>query len=86
LLTLLSVCGGAIGLWVLSVLAFKTANALLSPVLPMLILLTNFSSLSLVKFWREERKAKQRTRELALAQEAIIESMASLTERRMSSR
>ncbi|RPI66538.1 MAG: CHASE2 domain-containing protein, partial [Geobacteraceae bacterium] len=82
LLTLLSVCGGTIGLWTLSVLAFKTASVLLSPVLPILVLLTNFSSLSLVKFWREERKAKQRTRELALAQEAIIESMASLTETR----
>jgi adenylate cyclase len=82
LLTLLSVCGGTLGLWTLSVLAFKTASVLLSPVLPILVLLTNFSSLSLVKFWREERKAKQRTRELALAQEAIIESMASLTETR----
>ena len=82
LLTLLSVCGGAISLWTLSVLAFKTASVLLSPVLPILVLLTNFSSLSLLKFWREERKAKQRTRELALAQEAIIQSMASLTETR----
>jgi len=82
LLTLLSVCGGAIGLWTLSVLAIKTASVLLSPVLPILVLLTNFSSLSLLKFWREERKTKQRTRELALAQEAIIESMASLAETR----
>ena len=82
LLTLLSVCGGTLGLWTLSVLAFKTASVLLSPVLPILVLLTNFSSLSLLKFWREERKTKQRTRELALAQEAIIESMASLTETR----
>jgi adenylate cyclase len=82
LLTLLSVCGGTIGLWTLSVLAFKTASVLLSPILPILVLLTNFSSLSLVKFWREERKTKRRTRELALAQEAIIESMASLTETR----
>jgi response regulator RpfG family c-di-GMP phosphodiesterase len=47
-----------------------------------LVLLANFSSLSLLKFWREERKAKERTRQLALAQEAIIESMASLTETR----
>jgi adenylate cyclase len=82
LLTLLSVCGGTVGLWTLSVLAFKTGSILLSPVLPILVLLTNFSSLSLVKFWREESKSKQRTRELALAQEAIIESMASLTETR----
>jgi len=82
LFTLLSVCGGTIGLWTLSVLAFKTASVLLSPVLPVSVLLTNFSSLSLLKFWREERKTKQRTRELALAQEAIIESMASLTETR----
>ncbi len=82
LLTFLFACGGAIGLWTSSVLAFRTASVLVSPVLPIFVLLTNFSSLSLVKFWREERKAKQRTRELALAQEAIIESMASLTETR----
>jgi HD-GYP domain-containing protein (c-di-GMP phosphodiesterase class II)/CHASE2 domain-containing sensor protein len=82
LLTLLSVCGGTIGLWTFSVLAFKTWSVLLSPALPILVLLTDFSTLSLAKFWREERKAKQRTRELALAQEAIIESMASLTETR----
>jgi len=82
LLTLLSVCGGAVGLWALSVLAFKSASILLSPVLPVLVLLANFSSLSLLKFWREERKTRQRTRELALAQEAIIQSMASLTETR----
>jgi CHASE2 domain-containing sensor protein len=82
LLTLLSVCGGAVGLWALSVLAFRSASILLSPVLPVLVLLANFSSLSLLKFWSEERKTRQRTRELALAQEAIIQSMASLTETR----
>ena len=82
LLTLLTVCGGTIGLCALSVLSFRTTNALLSPVLPVLALLTNFSSLSLFNFWREERKSKQRTRELALAQEAIIQSMAALTETR----
>ena len=82
LLTFLFACGGAIGLWSSSVLAFRAANVLLSPILPILVLLTNFSSLSLLKFWREERKAKHRTRQLALAQEAIIESMASLTETR----
>ncbi len=82
LLTFLVASGGVIGLWTSSVLAFKTANLLLSPVLPILVLVTNFSSLTLLKFWREERKAKRRTRQLALAQEAIIESMASLTETR----
>jgi len=82
LLTFLFTCGGAIALWTSSVLAFKTANVLLSPVLPIMVLLTNFSSLSLLKFWREERKAKERASQLALAQEAIIESMASLTETR----
>jgi adenylate cyclase len=82
LLTFLVTCGGVLGLWTSSVLAFKTANVLLSPGLPILVLLANFSSLSLLKFWREERKAKERTRQLALAQEAIIESMASLTETR----
>lgn len=80
--TLLTVCGGAIGLWALCALAFRTAALLLSPVLALLVLVANFSSMSLFKFWLEERKARQRTRELALAQEAIIESMASLTETR----
>jgi adenylate cyclase len=82
LMTLLSICGGTTGLWTLSVLVFRRANVLLSPALPMVVLLINFSFLSLLKFWREERKSKQRTHELALAQEAIIESMASLTETR----
>jgi hypothetical protein len=36
---------------------------------------TGERSNSLTKFRREERKTKQRTRELALAQEAIIESL-----------
>ncbi|MGE5839591.1 MAG: CHASE2 domain-containing protein [Deltaproteobacteria bacterium] len=82
LLALLSVCGGTIGLCALSILSFRTTSTLLSPVLPIMVLFTNFSSLSLLKFWREERKSKERTRELALAQEAIIQSMASLTETR----
>jgi CHASE2 domain-containing sensor protein len=82
LLTFLSAGGGVAGLWAFAVLAFKTSAVLLSPVLSILVLLTNFASLSLLNFWLEERKARQRARELALAQEAIIESMASLTETR----
>jgi putative two-component system response regulator len=51
-------------------------------VLPLLILLCNFSLITLIKFWREERRVRERTRELAMAQEATIESMSSLTETR----
>ena len=53
----------------------------LSPILPLVVLTANFLGLTLMRFWRAERKARERTREL-LAQEAIIESMASLTETR----
>jgi response regulator RpfG family c-di-GMP phosphodiesterase len=73
---------GAGILWGGSVWAFASGRVLLSPVLPLLVLVGEFSGLSLLRFWSEERRARERARELALAQEAIIECMASLTETR----
>jgi len=42
----------------------------------------NFSILTFFKFWQEEQRVKERTLELAMVQEATIESMSSLTETR----
>ena len=50
--------------------------------MPLFVLIANFVLLNLFKFWREELKGIQQTRDLALAQAAIIESMAALTETR----
>jgi adenylate cyclase len=75
----------ALGAWILwggAVWAFAAERVLLSPVLPLLVLVAEFSGLSLLRFWSEERRGRERARELALAQEAIIECMASLTETR----
>jgi response regulator RpfG family c-di-GMP phosphodiesterase len=75
---------GAIGfgLWQASVWTFRNDGIFISPVLPLLILLCNFSLITLIKFWREEQRTRERTRELAMVQEATIESMSSLTETR----
>jgi putative two-component system response regulator len=47
-----------------------------------MVLVCNFSLLTFFKFWYEEQRARERTRELAMVQEATIESMSSLTETR----
>jgi adenylate cyclase len=73
---------GAAGVWQASVWAFRGKGIFISPVLPLVALACNFSLLTLLKFWHEERRARERARELAMAQEATIESMSSLTETR----
>lgn len=80
LLTALALGAGI--LWGGAVWAFAAGRVLVSPVLPLLVLVAEFSGLSLLRFWSEERRARERARELVLAQEAIIECMASLTETR----
>jgi adenylate cyclase len=74
--------GIGVGLWQASVWTFRSDGIFISPVLPLLILLCNFSLITLIKFWREEQRTRERTRELGLVQEATIESMSSLTETR----
>jgi HD-GYP domain-containing protein (c-di-GMP phosphodiesterase class II)/CHASE2 domain-containing sensor protein len=61
---------------------FEGRGVYLSPVLPLLVLTANFSLLNFLYFWLEEVKSKQYIYDLALAQGAIIESMAALTETR----
>ena len=80
--SLLLLGGIGVGLWETSGWLFRNEGIFVSPVLPLLILLCNFSLITLIKFWREEQRVKERTRELAMAHEATIESMSSLTETR----
>ncbi len=65
-----------------SILAFYLRGVFLSPIFSLMVIGINFSLLSFLKFWKEEQRAKERTRELAMVQEATIESMSSLVETR----
>ncbi len=75
---------GAMGavIWQTSVWAFQHGGIFVSPVWPLMVLLCNFFLLTFAKFWQGERRGRERTRELAMVQEATIESMASLVETR----
>ncbi len=77
---LLGVLG--VGVWQASVWTFRSEGIFISPVLPLMVLVCNFSILTFFRFWQEEQRVKERTRELTMVQEATIESMASLTETR----
>ncbi len=70
------------GVWQASAWTFRAEGIFISPVLSLTVLVCNFSLLTFLKYWREEQKAKERTRELAMVQEATIESLSSLTETR----
>ena len=77
---LLGVIG--VGVWQASVWTFRSEGIFISPVLPLIVLVCNFSILTFFRFWQEEQRVKERTRELTMVQEATIESMSSLTETR----
>jgi adenylate cyclase len=72
----------AVGLWQASAWMFRNEGMFISPVLPLIVLACNFSIITFFRFWQEEQRVKERTRELAMVQEATIESMSSLTETR----
>ncbi len=72
----------AAGATLASVLAFYGGGLFLSPIFSLMVIGINFSLLSFLKFWKEEQRVKERTRELAMVQEATIESMSSLVETR----
>jgi response regulator RpfG family c-di-GMP phosphodiesterase len=75
--------GGLAGcVWQASVLTFRGEGIFISPVLPLTVLAGNFSLLTFLKYWHEEKRGKERARELAMVQEATIESMSSLVETR----
>jgi len=74
--------GVGVCVWQASVWTFRTEGVFISPVLPLMVLVCNFSLITFIKFCREEQRVKERTRELVMVQEATIESMSSLTETR----
>jgi adenylate cyclase len=80
--SLLVLAIGAFGLWQGAQWALHTRGVVLSPLFPLLLLGANFSVLTVLKYWREERRAKARARDLALTQDFTILCLASLTETR----
>jgi len=74
--------GGGLAVWVGCQWLLASHGLFLSPVLLFLVLATEFSALSLAKFWRAERQARQRARELVLTQDVAIQSLAALGEAR----
>lgn len=60
----------------------RTYGFFLSPVLPLLTVAVHFSTLTLLKFWHEEKQTRMRTRELALTQDVSVRSLAALAETR----
>lgn len=71
-----------IGVWFGSYLLLAQGGIFLNPFYAILIVVVNFVFLSLFKYWREERKVKNRTRDLLLAQDTTLLSMAALAETR----
>jgi adenylate cyclase len=80
--SLLLLGSAAVVVWQTSVWAFQGEGIFISPVLSLLVLVCNFFFMALVKFWQGEQRYRERTRELAMVQEATIESMSSLVETR----
>jgi adenylate cyclase len=66
---------------VLTILLFRK-GVYLSPLYPILAYTLNFSLLSFLDFWREERRLKEKTRLQLATQEAMLEAIANITETR----
>jgi HD-GYP domain-containing protein (c-di-GMP phosphodiesterase class II) len=77
---LLFLCVGALGLWQCSLWALHDEGIFLSPVVPLIALGSNFTFVTLLKYWRAEREKKARAKELMLTQDFTIRCLASLTE------
>ena len=77
---LLFFCLGALGLWQCSLWALHDAGMFISPVVPLIALGSNFTLVTLLKYWREEREKKARAKDLLLTQDFTIRCLASLTE------
>jgi len=77
-LGVLSAAGIWLGSW--GLLAYR--QVFLPPLLPVVTLTVVFTVLTSMRFLRAERQVRERTRKLALTQDAIIQSLAALTETR----
>lgn len=76
----LVLCVAAIGAWQGSVWLFRADGLFISPVLPLLVLLANFSLLSLIRSIFAEKGAQRQTQDLAMTRDFIMTSLASLAE------
>ena len=72
----------AVAVWQPSVWVFRGEGIFISPVLPLMVLVCNFILMTFLKSWYGEKRARERTHQLAMVQEATIESMSSLVETR----
>jgi adenylate cyclase len=70
----------SIGAWQGSVWLYQAGGFFLSPVVPVLALLANFSLLSLIRSFFVEKKGQRQMRDLATTREFIMTSLAALTE------
>jgi hypothetical protein len=72
----------AIGIWGGSWWLLAHRQVFLSPLLPVFTLALIFTVLTSIRFFMAEREVRERTRKLSLTQDAIIQSLAALTETR----
>ena len=70
------------GLWSGSSWLLSSRGIFISPFIPLSIFTVNFSFLSALKFWREERQGKKRAQELATVQAVTLETIAMVIETR----
>jgi adenylate cyclase len=73
---------GSLSLWIGAGWCLASKGWFFSPLYPLLTLLTNFALLSVMKYYREEKKVRAKTRELSLVQEVTIETVANVAETR----
>ena len=66
---------------ILTVLLFRN-GIYLSPLYPILVSTSNFSLLSFLNFWRQERVLREKSKLQLTTQEAMIETIANITETR----
>ncbi|MGO9953485.1 MAG: CHASE2 domain-containing protein [Dissulfurispiraceae bacterium] len=66
---------------ILTVLLFRK-GIYLSPLYPILVCTSNFSLLSFLNFWRQERLLREKTNLQLITQEAMLETIANITETR----
>ncbi|HAA04318.1 MAG TPA: metal-dependent phosphohydrolase [Syntrophobacteraceae bacterium] len=72
----------SIGIWEGAEMAFRNYGIFISPLYPLMVLGGQFSLLNLMKYWREERKARYRQKQISMAQAFTIQCLASLVETR----
>ena len=72
----------AAGIWLGSRALLAYGQVFLPPLLPVVTLAVVFTVLSSMRYLQADRQVRERTRKLALTQDAIIQSLAALTETR----